>query len=156
MRTALHRPSSPWRTISVVLISITLTTMSISQTPPDPESNEPPVVPVITDEPPAGAVFAMEKLLETQTARGRSYFQFLRVPRLSSGIYALSAGAKDGQQPHDEDEIYYVVDGEGVIDIDGTDYPVKPRDVIYVRAHASHHFHSITKDLELLVVFAAN
>lgn len=43
-----------------------------------------------------------------RTAAARLYREFLRVPDLSAGLYALEAGATDPQLPHAEDELYYV------------------------------------------------
>ena len=37
--------------------------------------------------------------------------EFLRVPSLSVGLYHLKAGETDGQKPHTEDEVYYVISG---------------------------------------------
>lgn len=152
--TARFLPSFVW-TILVVAISVTLTSMSISQDQPQESRPPEPPMEVITDSPPAGAVFAMEALLDEHASRKQSYFQFLRVPDMSSGIYVLPAGAVDGQQPHDDDEIYYVLEGKAKMTIDGTEHDVSPEDVIYVRAHATHRFHTITEDLKLLVFFAS-
>ena len=43
------------------------------------------------------------------------YLEFLRVPSLSVGLYALPAGAEDPQEPHTEDEVYHVVGGRARI-----------------------------------------
>jgi hypothetical protein len=42
----------------------------------------------------------------------QTWLEFLRVPSLSMGIYCLKAGQVDRQQPHTEDEVYYVVSGK--------------------------------------------
>jgi hypothetical protein len=39
------------------------------------------------------------------------YEEFLRVPAMSCGIFVLQPGELDLQQPHNEDEIYFVVSG---------------------------------------------
>lgn len=48
---------------------------------------------------------------EAQTA-DRRWTEFLRVPALSVGLYRLVAGQADPQQPHGEDEVYYVLSGK--------------------------------------------
>lgn len=73
---------------------------------------------------------------------------------MSAGIYKLAAGTKDLQNPHTEDEIYHVIQGEGRIRIENEDFEVQEGSIIYVPANAEHKFHSITKDLTILVVFA--
>jgi len=80
--------------------------------------------------------------------------EFLRLPALSMGVYVLEAGAKDLQTPHDEDEVYYVVSGRGVLQVEGRDQPVQAGSVVFVAGKARHHFHSIEEELTTLVFFA--
>jgi mannose-6-phosphate isomerase-like protein (cupin superfamily) len=91
-------------------------------------------------------------------AQGKRYLEFLRVPALSAGVYVLAAGAEDLQQPHAEDEIYYVLRGRARMRVGSgsgpaEDFDVAPGQLIFVPARAEHRFHSITEELELLVVF---
>ena len=99
-------------------------------------------------------IFQILDVLKTQQAEGKLYHEFLRVPDLSAGVYVLPAGQPDPQQPHAEDEVYYVVSGRGMIMVDGEDQPVEAGSVVYVAANVEHRFHSITEDLKLLVFFA--
>ena len=93
--------------------------------------------------------------LETKRKNGKkSYLPFLNVSSLHCGIYSLAAGGTDGQQPHEEDEIYYVESGKAKIKIDGKDYDVKPGSIVFVPAKIPHHFHSIESDLKTLVFFS--
>lgn len=85
---------------------------------------------------------------------GKSYLEFLRHPSMSVGLYELPAEGADPQQPHAEDEIYYVVCGRAQIHVDGEDRPVGPGSIIFVAAGVEHRFHSIEEDLSILVVFA--
>jgi mannose-6-phosphate isomerase-like protein (cupin superfamily) len=78
---------------------------------------------------------------------------------MSLGLYVLPVGGTDKQQPHREDEIYYVVSGGGRMrlrDPEGAerDFAVVPGQVLFVPARQEHRFHSITEELTLLVVFA--
>lgn len=84
----------------------------------------------------------------------QSYLEFLRVPALSAGLYMLLAGAIDTQEPHTEDEVYYVISGRGLIQVDSENRPVEAGTLVYVKANVEHRFHSITEDLKLLVIFA--
>ena len=59
----------------------------------------------------AWEAFDLTRLVEKCKARGTPYFEFLRVPQLSCGIYALAAGARDTQSTHDEEEVYVVLKG---------------------------------------------
>ena len=80
--------------------------------------------------------------------------EFLRVPALSLSTYRLAAGGPDPQQPHSEDEVYYVVRGRARFKAGSDDCAVASGSVLFVEANLEHRFHSITEDLELLVVFA--
>ena len=101
-----------------------------------------------------GAVFTHMEVADAHAAAGTPYHQYLTVPALSAGIYALPAGGEDTQSPHDEDEIYVVLTGRATIDIGGVDSPVARGDTVFVARHVAHRFHTIEEDLRLLVVFA--
>lgn len=77
-----------------------------------------------------------------------------RVPDLFAGIYSLRAGSDDGQSPHDQDELYYILEGSGTIEVEGESRKVGAGAVIYVRKQAAHAFVDITHDLRVLVFFA--
>lgn len=86
--------------------------------------------------------------------RDETWNQPLRVPAMSVGVYLLSAGSKDEQTPHREDEIYYVVRGRAELRVGSSTRAVAPGDCIFVAAGDTHRFEDISDDLELLVVFA--
>jgi mannose-6-phosphate isomerase-like protein (cupin superfamily) len=98
--------------------------------------------------------FEVEQLQKKQARSGRSYHEFLNVPSMSAGLYVLPAGSEDKQQPHTEDEVYYVVYGRGKIRVGDEDQDVGPTSIIYVPAGVEHRFHSIIFDLTILVFFA--
>lgn len=98
--------------------------------------------------------YDLTHLTTSLIASGRAYLEFLRVPSMSLGLYALPAGGHDPQHPHTEDEAYYIVQGHGQIRVADEDHPVEPGSVVYVAAHVEHRFHSITEDLLILVFFA--
>ena len=93
-------------------------------------------------------------LLDQRNQSGQDYLEFLRVPSLSAGLYMLAAGAVDMQEPHTEDEIYYVISGRGFIQVDQESRPVEAGSLVYVKALVEHRFHTIIEDLRVLVIFA--
>ncbi len=101
-----------------------------------------------------GQVFPLAELVAQLEESGRAYLPFLTVPTLRTGLYALAAGAVDRQQPHDKDEVYYVVQGRSAMTIDEDEYTIKAGDVIFVAANAEHRFHDIEEDLQLIVFFS--
>lgn len=98
--------------------------------------------------------FEVEALAGEQAASGEPYLEFLHQSSMSAGLYVLPPGADDPQQPHNEDEMYYVLSGEGQIRVGDEDRPVQPGSVIFVGRHAPHRFHTITDTLYVLVFFA--
>jgi mannose-6-phosphate isomerase-like protein (cupin superfamily) len=84
---------------------------------------------------------------------GLRYLEFIRVHDLSVGLYVLAVGQPDLQHPHTEDEVYYVVTGEGRITVAEEDREVRHGSIVFVGAGVPHHFHDITEDLTLLVMF---
>jgi mannose-6-phosphate isomerase-like protein (cupin superfamily) len=98
--------------------------------------------------------FRLDELLAARSAAGRPYLEFLRAPALSMGVYHLRAGDPDPQQPHAEDEVYYVVSGRAAFIAAGRRRDVAPGDVLYVEKHIDHRFVDVSEDLTLLVFFA--
>lgn len=98
--------------------------------------------------------FELSQLVNQHTQSIDAYFEFLRVPSLSMGLYKLSAGGVDLQEPHTEDEVYYVVRGRGAIQVGSENRAVEGGSIVFVEAGVEHRFHSITEDLMILVFFA--
>ena len=54
------------------------------------------------------------------------FIEFLRRDSMSLEVYRLEAGGTDPQDPHTEDEVYYVVSGSAKIRIADEAHPVEP------------------------------
>jgi mannose-6-phosphate isomerase-like protein (cupin superfamily) len=98
--------------------------------------------------------FETTALIAQQAAGPKPYLEFLKEDALSMGLYVLPAGGTDGQSPHTEDEVYYIVSGRGMFLHAGENVAVQAGSILYVAAHIEHRFHSITEDLSILVFFA--
>src|SRR2546423_9337863 len=101
-----------------------------------------------------GKAFQLAELLTAREEAQRAYLEFLRVPSLSMGLYALPAGGVDPQKPHTEDEVYFVVSGRASMRVGEEDFGVEAGSVVYVRAGVEHRFFDIGEDLAVLVFFA--
>ncbi len=97
--------------------------------------------------------FELRDLLAERAEAGRPYFEFLRVPDLSAGLYVVPAGDVDEQQPHLEDELYYVISGRGRISVAEEDRAVEAGSFVFVAAQVPHQFHDVEEDLVIVVVF---
>ena len=83
-----------------------------------------------------------------------TYREVLRVPALSLGLFAAPPGHQDTQTRHAVDEVYVVVAGRAVLDVDGVRPPVHAGSVAYVPPHVPHRFVDVSQDLRVIVVFA--
>jgi mannose-6-phosphate isomerase-like protein (cupin superfamily) len=98
--------------------------------------------------------FTLTKLLAAREQSGELYHEFLHVPTMSAGLYQLAAGSSDPQEPHTEDELYYVVQGRAQIQVGKEDATVEAGSLVFVAANVEHRFHTISEDITVLVFFA--
>ncbi len=98
--------------------------------------------------------FHVNGLIEAQQQMGQRWLEFLRVPCLSVGLYHLKAGQSDPQQPHAEDEVYYVLSGKAAFQAGEQRTDVEAGTLIFVERSAEHRFCDIAEDLTVLVFFA--
>jgi mannose-6-phosphate isomerase-like protein (cupin superfamily) len=66
----------------------------------------------------------------------------------------LHPGAAIGYHPQKEDEVYYILSGTGVMQMNGKEFPVKPGDAILTRPGSSHGLKQTGKDdLALIIAY---
>ena len=83
-----------------------------------------------------------------------SYFQtFINKDSLAAGVLVLKPGEEDTQTPHDSDEVYYVISGNGFLKIKDKDYKVSKDKLFFVAKDMEHYFHGNTKELKVLYFF---
>jgi mannose-6-phosphate isomerase-like protein (cupin superfamily) len=90
---------------------------------------------------------------ERLEAAGGGYEVVHTSPGLEVGVYVLVAPEPDRQQPHEEDELYLVLDGSGVLEIEGDSVSLEQGQALFVAAGADHRF-TAYEQLSVLVVFA--
>lgn len=98
--------------------------------------------------------YELTQLLQQQKDSNKLYLEFLKVPDLSMGLYVLPAGGTDPQNPHTEDEVYYVVNGRARIKVADEDRALQAGSIVYVAKNVEHRFHSIEEELRVIVFFA--
>ncbi|GAA0295452.1 cupin domain-containing protein [Streptomyces polychromogenes] len=98
--------------------------------------------------------FRLDELEAERAANDGAYLQFLRERNMSVGLYSLDAGQSDPQQPHRQDEVYFVVSGRASITVGEETTTVANGSVVYVPAGVPHKFHHITEPLKVMVVFS--
>src|SRR6185503_14969735 len=101
-----------------------------------------------------GRVFELAQLATKLDKEGGYFLDFLKVRNLEAGIIVLHPGEKDKQEPHSADELYYVVEGSGFIELVKNRQPVKKGSIIFVPAKMRHRFCDNKDDLVVLYIFA--
>lgn len=61
--------------------------------------------------------------------------------------------AVDNQQPHEQDEVYVVHQGQGYFVMDDSTEPVVAGDVLFVPAGQAHRFENFSDDFATWVIF---
>jgi mannose-6-phosphate isomerase-like protein (cupin superfamily) len=73
-------------------------------------------------------------------------------PGLELAVYVLVAPEPDRQQPHDDDEVYVVLEGSGVLEVAGEQVELREGHAVFVPAGAEHRFVGYER-LSVLVIF---
>ena len=101
---------------------------------------------------PGAHPFDVDATRVTLLERGGGYEVVHSSPGLEIGVYVLVAPEPDRQQPHDEDEVYVVLEGSGVLEVEGVTTTLTEGMALFVAAGAEHQF-TAYEQLALLVIF---
>src|ERR1035438_8221160 len=97
--------------------------------------------------------FHIDDLSHQRSEHDKLYFEFLRVPAMSAGVYVLPKGGTDPQQPHQEDEMYYVVRGRARFKMGSALAEGRAGSVVFVDGKREHRFYDAQEEIEVLVFF---
>jgi mannose-6-phosphate isomerase class I len=75
-----------------------------------------------------------------------------RSPGLEIGVYVLVAPEPDRQAPHEDDEVYIVLEGTGTLEVEGEKVDLHEGHAVFVPAGAEHRFVGY-EELSVLVIF---
>jgi mannose-6-phosphate isomerase-like protein (cupin superfamily) len=96
--------------------------------------------------------FEIEAVKKRLAEAGGGYEVVHESAGLELGVYVLVAPEPDRQQPHEDDELYVVLEGTGVLEVEGRDVPVREGTAVFVEAGADHRF-TAYEHLSVLVLF---
>lgn len=68
---------------------------------------------------------------------------------IGGGVYVFKPGETahpEARHAHDVDEVFIIVQGKGIIPIDGAEVPVQTGDIVIVEAGEDHHTRSSVDD----------
>ena len=82
------------------------------------------------------------------------YFHtFINKQSLAAGVLVLQPGEEDTQEPHESDEVYFIIKGDGFLKINNKDYPVEQNKMYFVAKNIEHFFYGNKKELVVLYFF---
>jgi mannose-6-phosphate isomerase-like protein (cupin superfamily) len=99
-------------------------------------------------------VFELSELVARLKKEGGYFLDFLKIRDLEAGIIVLRPGEKDTQDPHSADELYYVIQGSAMMELDKTSRSVGAGSIVFVPAGIRHRFYGNREDLVVLYMFA--
>jgi mannose-6-phosphate isomerase-like protein (cupin superfamily) len=82
----------------------------------------------------------------------RGYEVIYESEAVELGVYVLVAPEPDDQEPHEWDEVYVVLDGQGTLTVAGEEVELGKGDAAFVEAGVEHRFGAYER-LSLLVLF---
>ncbi len=99
-------------------------------------------------------VHNIENSIEELRHSDQYWSSFIKKENFEVGSLRLSPGEKDSQSPHKSDEVYFIISGDGYMNIDGTDFEIKNNHSYFVPKNTSHHFHG--NKAEILAFYVLN
>jgi mannose-6-phosphate isomerase-like protein (cupin superfamily) len=97
-------------------------------------------------------MFDTRDAVERLRTAGGGYEVVHESPGLELGVYVLVAPEADRQQPHEDDEVYVVLEGTGALEVEGERVDLREGQAVFVPAGADHRFVGY-EQLAVLVVF---
>ncbi len=98
----------------------------------------------------------MDTYLEKIKNNNTYFHTFINKNSLAAGILVLKPGNEDTQTPHDSDEVYYVISGDGFLKIKDKDYKITKDKLFFVAKDVKHYFYGNTQELKVLYFFGGS
>ena len=97
--------------------------------------------------------FDTKKYIDEIRKNDNYFHTFINRETLAAGVLVLQPGEEDTQTPHDSDEVYYVVKGDGFLKINKKDYAISEGKMYFVQEDVEHYFFGNTRELIVLYFF---
>ncbi|MDN3576375.1 cupin domain-containing protein [Chitinimonas viridis] len=98
--------------------------------------------------------FHLDAISQDRQTLGEAYHEFLRSRDMSAGVYHLQPGAHDSQGAHQEESLYYVINGSASMQVGSDSLEVVAGSIIHVPARVAPRFSTVHSALDVLVVFS--
>ena len=84
------------------------------------------------------------------------FYTFINKQSLAAGVLVLRPGEEDTQEPHESDEVYFIIKGDGFLKIKNKNYTVEPNKMYFVAKNVEHFFYGNKKELVVLYFFGGS
>jgi mannose-6-phosphate isomerase-like protein (cupin superfamily) len=100
--------------------------------------------------------FDIKKYIDDIKNSNGYFHTFLNRQNIAAGVLVLEPDEEDTQTPHDDDEVYFVIRGDGYLKINDIDYAVTEGKAYYVQKGIPHKFFGNKKELVVLYFFSGS
>ena len=97
--------------------------------------------------------YNITKYIEKIKKSDKYFHTFINKQSLAAGVLVLQPGEEDTQVPHESDEVYFIIKGDGFLKIKNKDYPVEQNKMYFVAKNIEHFFFGNKKELIVLYFF---
>ena len=97
--------------------------------------------------------FNVDEYIEKIKNENNYFHTFINRDTLAAGVLVLQPGEEDTQEPHENDEVYLILKGDGFLKIKNKDYIISKNKMYYVAKNIDHYFHGNSKELVVLYFF---
>jgi mannose-6-phosphate isomerase-like protein (cupin superfamily) len=98
--------------------------------------------------------FDIKKYIDKIKNSDNYFHTFINHTNIAAGILVLKPGQTDTQTPHDSDELYYIISGDGFLKINNRDYEITEGNAYYVQKDTPHKFFGNKNELRVLYFFS--
>ncbi len=98
-------------------------------------------------------VYQLPEILADISPTSVAFKEFLRTPSMSCAVYQVPAGSREMQSAHEEDELYFIVEGKGHLRVGDEEHVVTRGTLMYVCASCDHTFFDVEEDITALAFF---
>ncbi|HEX9844990.1 MAG TPA: cupin domain-containing protein [Candidatus Nitrosotenuis sp.] len=100
--------------------------------------------------------FDVKKYIDEIKNSDEYFHTFIDRANIAAGVLVLEPGEEDTQAPHDSDELYYVIRGDGFLKINNKDYEISEGKAYYVQKDVPHKFFGNKKEIVALYFFSGH
>ncbi len=100
--------------------------------------------------------YDVSKYIEKIKNSNGYFHTFINTQSLAAGVLVLQPGEEDTQEPHESDEVYFIIKGDGFLKIKNKDYPVEQNKMYFVEKNVEHSFYGNKKELVVLYFFGGS